>query len=92
MKNRPTLREPIDIAKFWKNRKGEAVLVQLSTFENHNLISVRTWFQAEDGKMRPSKGFTANVRHLPKLAKALAAAVEKARKLHLIDGDEGGDQ
>jgi hypothetical protein len=31
--SRGQLPEPIEIAKFWKNRKGEAVIVRLSEYE-----------------------------------------------------------
>ena len=87
------LAEPSIIAQWWKNRSGEAVRVQLSNYADRNLVDVRTWFTA-DGKLRPGKGFAADVRHLPQLAKALASAVSKARELGLIsaDNDNGGGQ
>jgi len=43
----------------------------------------------------PRKGFTASVKHLPRLAAALAKAVAKATELGLITDDvhnDGGDQ
>jgi len=91
---RTALSEPIIIAQWWRNRRGEAVRVQLSTFEGHNLIDVRTWV-TDDGKLVPRKGFTASVKHLPRLAAALAKAVAKATELGLITDDvhnDGGDQ
>jgi hypothetical protein len=89
----PTLSEPIIIAQWWKNRGGESVRVTLSTYADRNLIDLRTWFTA-DGKMQPGKGFAADVRHLPRLAAALAKAVAKATQLGLIsaDNDDGGAQ
>jgi hypothetical protein len=51
----------------------------------------RTWHTA-DGKLKPGKGFAAEVRHLPRLAAAIAKAEAKARELGLV-GDEGaGDE
>jgi hypothetical protein len=88
---RATLSEPVEIAKFWKNRKGDAVIVRLSTYEGHNIADVRTWFTAGDGKMRPGKGFTCGVRHLEKLVDALARARLKAKELGLIDVSGDGE-
>jgi hypothetical protein len=81
---RPTLSEPITIAEWWKNRGGESVRVTLSTYAGRrNLVDLRTWFTA-DGKLQPGKGFAADVRHLPRLAAALAKAVAKATELGLL--------
>ena len=90
---RPALTEPIVIAQWWRNRRGEAVRVQLSTFEGHNLIDIRAWHSA-DGKLVPGKGFAADVRHLTGLAAALTKAVAKATELGLIsaDNDDGDAQ
>ena len=32
-RSRPTLAEPVEIAKFWKNRRHDAIVVSLSTYE-----------------------------------------------------------
>ena len=87
------LAEPIIIAQWWKNRGGESVRVTLSTYADRTIIDLRTWYTAA-GKLQPGKGFAADVRHLPQLAKALASAVSKATELGLIsaDNDNGGDQ
>lgn len=58
------LAEPIIIAQSWKNRGGESVRVTLSTYADRNLVDLRTWFTA-DGKLKPGKGFAADVRRLP---------------------------
>jgi hypothetical protein len=88
---RPTLSAPIVVSEFWKNRGGESVRVTLTTYAERNLIDLRTWFTA-DGKLQPGKGFAADVRHLPRLAAALAKAVAKATELGLITTDNGADQ
>lgn len=81
---REPLPEPVTIAEWWKNRRGESIRVRLSTYEGRNLADVRTWY-TEDGRLKPGKGFAAEVKHLPRLAAALAKAETKARELGLID-------
>jgi hypothetical protein len=90
---RQALSEPIIIAQWWRNRRGEAVRVQLSTWEGRSLIDVRTWHSSE-GKLVPGKGLAVRVKHLPRLAAALAKAIAKATELGLIsaDNDDGGAQ
>ena len=83
------LQEPVVVSEWWKNRSGESIRVRLSTYEGRNLIDVRTFYTAQDGVLRPSKGFCAEIKHLPKLAKALADAGDKARKLGLLPDKDG---
>jgi hypothetical protein len=80
----PALSEPITVAEWWKNRRGESIRVRLSIYEGHNLADIRTWYTA-DGSLKPGKGFAAEVRHLPRLAAAIVKAEAKARELGLID-------
>jgi hypothetical protein len=49
MTSRATLTEPITIAEWWKNRRGEAIRVRLSTYEGHNLVDLRSWYSGDDG-------------------------------------------
>jgi hypothetical protein len=88
---RPTLSEAITVSEWWKNRRGGSIRMTLSTYADRNLVDLRTWFTA-GGKLRPSKGFTAAVRHLPRLAAALAKAESKARDLGLIAGDNDNEE
>ena len=87
------LAEPVTVSEWWRNRRGESIRVRLSTWEDRALIDIRTWYTA-DGKLKPGKGFAADVRHLPRLAATLAKAEAKATELGLIpaDNDNGGDQ
>jgi hypothetical protein len=92
---RPTLSEPITIAEWWKNRSGASIRISLSSWEGHTLIDVRSWHPSSDGKLVPGKGLAVGVKHLPRLAAALAKAVAKATELGLITHDahnNGGDQ
>jgi hypothetical protein len=83
------LAEPVEIAKFWKNRRrNESVHVTLSEYEGRPLINVRVYATGTDGIDRPTvKGIAMGIRRLPELAAALDKAVKRARELGLIDDD-----
>jgi Transcriptional Coactivator p15 (PC4) len=89
--NRITLPEPVEVAKFFKNRRKDVVVVSLSTYEGQNLVDIRQHYLNDKGQNRPtSKGVAMVVRHLPDLAAAITKALAKARELGLID-DEAGE-
>jgi hypothetical protein len=87
------LAEPVEIAKFWKNRhRRESVHVALSEYEGHPLINVRVYATGADGIDRPTvKGIAMGIRKLPELARALVKAEARARELGLIDDVEKAD-
>jgi hypothetical protein len=79
--------EPIVIGEFQANAR-EVARVSLETFNGSDLVQVRKWFRADDGKLHPGKrGIAVNVRHLPRLVELLTSALKKARVLRLIDGE-----
>lgn len=78
------LSEPIVIAQFEKNRRGEKIRVTLRTYEGVPLIDLRTWYPSGD-ELKPGKGMTCGVRHLPALAQAVADALAKAKELGLVE-------
>ena len=80
-----SLTQPLTVAEWWKNRRGESIRISLSTYEGRNLIDLRSWYTGDDGKLKPGKGFAATVEHLPRLAAEIAKAEAKARELGLID-------
>ncbi|MGY4624583.1 transcriptional coactivator p15/PC4 family protein [Bradyrhizobium sp. USDA 4486] len=84
-----TLAEPIEIAKFWKNRaRNESLRVSLSEYEGHALVNVRVYSTGTDGVDRPTtKGVAMGIRKLPELARAIAKAEIEARRLGLLDGE-----
>jgi hypothetical protein len=82
---RTSLPEPVTVAEWWKNRRGESIRISLSTYNGRNLIDLRSWYTGDDGVLKPGKGLTALVSHLPRLASALAKAETKARELGLIE-------
>jgi hypothetical protein len=88
--SRVILPEPVEVCKFWKNRKHDAVVVSLSTYEGRNIIDVRQHFMTKDGKLQPTqKGLAMQVLRLPELAAGIAKALSKARELGLIDDESG---
>jgi hypothetical protein len=88
---RPTLEEPVEVAKFFKNRRKDVIVVSLSTFEGRNIVDVRQHFHNDKGQMRPtSKGVAMVVLRLPELAAAINKALTEARARGLLDG-EGDD-
>jgi hypothetical protein len=88
----PALAEPLVIAEWWKNRRGESVRLTLNRYEGRDVVDLRTWYTGDDGKLKPGKGFAAEVRHLPRLAAAFAKAEAKARELGLIGDNGAGDE
>ena len=79
-------------AIFTANRRGESIHVRLPTYHGRNLVDLRTWDPTEGGL---KSGNVAEIRHLPRLAAALAKAEAKATELGLItddDNDKGGAQ
>ena len=94
MTERPTLTEPIEIAKFWKSPRNrtEHVRVDLSEYKGHPLFNIRVWQTGSDGVDRPTpKGIAPTVGKLPDLHAALAKALAKARELNLLDHDGAGE-
>ena len=80
------------VHQFWKNRKHDAIVVSLSTFEGRNLIDLRQHYMTKDGKLAPTqKGLAMVVLRLPDLAKAITKALAKARELGLLDDDGAGE-
>jgi len=80
------LHEPVVVARFWRNRRGEAVVVSLREYKGRALADVRVNFTTQDGRLQPSrKGLSIVVARLPDLAAAIAKARDKAIELGLID-------
>jgi hypothetical protein len=93
MSARVTLPEPVEIAKFWRNRRGEAVIVSLREYEGRVLIDCRVNFTNKEGKFQPTnKGLSLVVLRLPELAKAINKALTTAQSLGLLDDDGGAGE
>jgi hypothetical protein len=90
---RPTLAEPVVCAQFWRNRRGEAVIVQLREFNGRVLIDARVSFTNKEGKLQPTgKGLALSIRRLPDLADAINKALVKAKALELIPDEGASDE
>ena len=88
----PHARRAGDRSPVWKNRKHDAIVVSLSTYEGRNLIDVRQHYMTKDGKLAPtSKEVAIVVLRLPDLAKAITKALAKAQELGLLDDDRASE-
>jgi len=59
------LTEPIEIGKFFKNRKGDFVVVAIKEFQGITYLDIRQFFTSEDGKSFPTKkGVAIGLRRL----------------------------
>jgi len=56
-----TLPEPVTVARFWKNRAHDAIVVELSTFENRNVVDVRTNVMSHGRLVPTPKGISLAV-------------------------------
>jgi hypothetical protein len=62
------------VATIRKNRR-EDLRVSIDHYRGHELVSLRVWFEADDGTMRPGKqGIALRLDLLPDLQEALEAA------------------
>jgi Transcriptional Coactivator p15 (PC4) len=79
------LAEPIEIGKFFKNRKGDIVVVQIKEFEGVIFADARQFYTGADGISRPTKkGLAITLRRLPELVEPLDKALTRASELGLI--------
>jgi len=83
------LPEPIEIGKFFKNRKGDVIVVQIKQFEGVVFADARQFFTDSDGISRPTKkGLAISLRQLPELIALLGKALTKAHALGLVREDD----
>jgi len=93
MTARPRLTEPVKVASFWKNRKHDAVVISLKSFEGRDFIDVRQHFMNQKGALQPtSKGLLIAVLRLPDLAKAINLALKQAKDLGMLPPDDGAGE
>jgi hypothetical protein len=72
------------IATIKKNSREE-LRIGRSEFKGHDLISIRVWYEAEDGAMRPGKaGLAFRVELLPEIS----AALSELEAVTSCNGDE----
>jgi hypothetical protein len=79
------LSEPIEVGKFWANRRGEAVIVALREYEGSIIVDVRRHYTGADGTLKPTgKGIALAISKLPELSLAINKALVEARTRGLI--------
>ena len=77
--------------KFWRNRSGGALYVEIKKFTSAHVIDVREWETSPDGKLLPQKrGVCLAIRKLPELKRAIDKAIAIACDLDLIEREGGG--
>ncbi len=77
--------EPVIIAE-WPRNSRETLRVRLDQFNGRDIIDVRSWYEANDGGLKPGRGgICLSVAHLPRLAAAMADALLEAKRLGLIE-------
>jgi Transcriptional Coactivator p15 (PC4) len=65
------------IATIQKNSREE-IRIGRSEFKGHDLVSIRVWFEGEDGAMRPGKsGLAFRVELLSEVSAALSKVVAR---------------
>jgi hypothetical protein len=70
--------EPVTIAEWWKNRRGESIRLVHSQFQGRSIFDLQPWYSA-DGKLKTGKGFVVEVWHLQRLKAVIAKAEATAR-------------
>lgn len=79
------LAERVEISKFWRNRRGEAVVTSLEPYQGRVVVHIRQYFTDAAGKLAPTKkGIAIDVLRLPELAAATARALKFARERGLL--------
>jgi hypothetical protein len=86
-RQRPTLSEPVVVARWSKNRAGHAITLRLATLEGANVVDLRTFVPDGEGRLAPGRGFCAAVSHLPRLVKEFTKAAERAIELGWLDSE-----
>ncbi|CAN7693491.1 transcriptional coactivator p15/PC4 family protein [Rhizobium sp. LjRoot30] len=84
----PVAAYPLVIAE-WERNSRETVRVAIDQYNGRHTVNARIWYRDGNDEMRPGKtGLTLSVKHLACLAEAMSKALEEARGLGLIEGDQ----
>lgn len=77
--------EPIEIHKMWRDRRGNALVFALKSYQGRAFFDLRTFYTDQDGIFKPTtKGITASPSKLPEIFKAIVKALDRARELGLL--------
>jgi hypothetical protein len=87
---RPTLDEPIEVAKFWKSGRDRknSIVISIKQYEGHTFLDCRVFGTNSDGQTVPTaKGVTIGMIRLTEFVRAVKKAHAKAVELGLIDDE-----
>jgi hypothetical protein len=80
--------EPIEIHKMSRDRRGNALVFSLKSYQGRAFFDLRTYYTDRDGIFKPTaKGITASPSKLQEIFKAIVKTVDRARELGLINED-----
>lgn len=72
----------------WELNRREILRVEIHEFKGTQIIGVRKWFRTADGELAPGKdGINLSLKHLPRLASAVAEALAVVQADGLIQGE-----
>ena len=78
--------EPIEIHKMSRDRRGNALVFSLKSYQGRAFFDLRTYYTDLDGTFKPSaKGITASPSKLTEIFKAIVKTVDRARELGLLE-------
>ncbi len=83
---KPALTEPVEIKKFYANRKGDVVVIAIRQIEDGQpFLDIRKFFIDQSGIMRPTKkGVSVAIIRAPDLCDGVTKAVKIAQQLGLL--------
>lgn len=89
---KPALTEPIEVSKFFANRKGDIVVIAIRQIDDGPpFLDIRKFFTDENGITRPStKGLSVAIIRAPDLCDGVTKAVKIAQQLGLLKGGADG--
>jgi hypothetical protein len=80
--------EPIEIHKMTRDRRGNALVFSLKSYQGRPFFDLRTYYTDTDGIFKPTaKGITASPSKLLEIFKAILKTVDRARELGLLKED-----
>ncbi len=80
--------EPVVVAEFDKNGRGEVVRVSLTKLNAYDLLDLRVYYPDKvTGEMKPGKGLAMQQKHVGDLKKAVDAAARAIREARRKPGD-----
>lgn len=78
---------PIIVALWAKNGR-DTLQIRIDRYQGNTVVDLRNWYPADDGSLKPGKGLTIGIKHLPALAAGIAAALDIARRDGLVDSSK----